>query len=605
MRKLLLCISFTGLWGMAQAQQPDLLPIGFYPGEQELIPAYMASRNADASRAAFFTPPGGSIRTMAGWEELDALVITWTGFPAILREIVREAQTQCKVIIHCSDSDAVKSNFASHSITLLPNVKFIEVAYNSIWIRDYGANTVYRNDVDSVFLVDWIYNRPRPDDDDIPLAYSAFLNIPLYRTMNDPYKLVNTCGNFMCDGMGTYFASHLVLDENGNGGANTYYSPGRDTASVENMLLTWMGLDRYYLMETLPYDGIHHIDMHMKLLDETTLLVGQFPDGISDGPQIEANIQYVLSGFLTPFGTPYKVVRVPMPPSTGGGYPGAPFGNASYRTYANFTFVNKSLIMPLYRTEYDTIALRVIRENCPGYHIKAIDADDSNGNYDLNQNIISQSGVIHCITHFVGVDDPLLIQHGALTDTYNDSVPYTVNAFIQHTSGISSANVYWTTDTLLPWNNVNMTLTNAPAHQWSGDIPAQPIGTRIYYYIEGHATSGKSQVKPIVAPQGWYRFKVLFNNIGIEENLGSLFSAGLFPNPSHGITCIPFHTDRKLSGNLYVTDMNGKVLQEIYTGDFKQGESKFFINTETWAAGAYLVVAHTNEGVVSQKLLVR
>lgn len=601
-QKILLSISLIGLFTISQAQIPDILPIGFYPGEQALIPSYMASRNTSANnRATILTPPGGNIRTMAGWEELDALVITWTGFPAILREIVREAQTQCKVIIHCSDSNAVKTNFTTYSITLNSNVKFIEVAYNSIWIRDYGANTVYRNDVDSIFLVDWIYNRPRPDDDDIPLAYAGLLGIDLYRTLTPPYELVNTGGNFMADGMGTYFASHLALDENGNGPDNTYYSPGKDTAQVKDMLLDWMGLDRYYLMEVLPYDGIHHIDMHMKLLDETTLLVGEFPVGISDGPQLEANIQYVLSGFQTAFGTPYKVVRIPMPPSAGGLY--AP--SANYRTYANFTFVNKSIIMPLYRTEYDTTAIRIIKENCPGYTIKGIDSDNSNGNSDLNQNIISQGGVIHCITHFVGVDDPLLIQHGTLIDTYNDAIPYTVNAFIQHTTDIANATVFWTTDTLLPWNNVTMTLTNAPTHQWSGDIPAQAQGSKIYYYIHATANNSKQQVKPIVAPAGWYRFNILVGNASVENNLGNIFTAGLFPNPSHGITCIPFHTDRALKGNIYVTDMSGKVMQEIYKGDFKMGDSKFFINTELWSAGMYMVIAETNEGRISQKLMVR
>ena len=52
----------------------------------------------------------------------------------------------------------------------------------------------------------------------------------------------------------------------------------------------FLGVDRYIKMNTLPYDQIHHIDMHMKLLDEETLLVGQYPPGIADGPQIEANL---------------------------------------------------------------------------------------------------------------------------------------------------------------------------------------------------------------------------------------------------------------------------------------------------------------------------
>jgi hypothetical protein len=50
-------------------------------------------------------------------------------------------------------------------------------------------------------------------------------------------------------------------------------------------------------MPELPYDNISHIDMHMKLLDEETLLVSRYPDGVADGPQINQNINYVLNNF--------------------------------------------------------------------------------------------------------------------------------------------------------------------------------------------------------------------------------------------------------------------------------------------------------------------
>ena len=51
----------------------------------------------------------------------------------------------------------------------------------------------------------------------------------------------------------------------------------------------YMGLDRYIKMQTLPYDVIHHIDMHMKLLDET-LLVSQYPAGVADGPRLRPTL---------------------------------------------------------------------------------------------------------------------------------------------------------------------------------------------------------------------------------------------------------------------------------------------------------------------------
>ena len=117
----------------------------------------------------------------------------------------------------------------------------------------------------------------------------------------------------MVDGLGTAFSSKLILDEN----------PSLSNSQIDQIMHSFMGIDRYIKMETLPYDGIHHIDMHLKLLDEETLLVGQYPSGVSDGPQIEANINYILNNYQTPFGNPYKIVRIPMPPDASNDYPNA------------------------------------------------------------------------------------------------------------------------------------------------------------------------------------------------------------------------------------------------------------------------------------------
>ncbi len=99
----------------------------------------------------------------------------------------------------------------------------------------------------------------------------------------------------MSDGMGTAFASSLILDENEFG--NPYNVSVKTESQIDGILSDFMGIDRYIKMNPLPYDVIHHIDMHMKLLDEETLIVGEYPAGVADGPQIEANIQYVLNNF--------------------------------------------------------------------------------------------------------------------------------------------------------------------------------------------------------------------------------------------------------------------------------------------------------------------
>ena len=107
------------------------------------------------------------------------------------------------------------------------------------------------------------------------------------------------------------FSSNLILNENS----------GKTEAQIDTIMRKYMGIKRYIKMTTLPYDQIHHIDMHIKLLDEETLLVGQYPAGVADGPQIETNLQYILNNFQTCYGRPYKVIRIPMPPNANGQYP--------------------------------------------------------------------------------------------------------------------------------------------------------------------------------------------------------------------------------------------------------------------------------------------
>ncbi|MFM7813870.1 MAG: agmatine deiminase family protein, partial [Flavobacteriales bacterium] len=394
----------------------------------------------DASAQIFTSPPAGNeIRAMAEWEEVQALTIAWTSFPAILKQIVAAARLETTVIILSDDPAGTESyllsaNTGGAAFSDLNNVVILNSNYDSIWMRDYAANPVYLNGVDSLILVDWMYNRPRPNDDSSPLDIANHLGIPLYETSESPYDLRYTGGNYMSDGFGNAFASELILDENdGTGDFNIFY-PNHSSAEVDAILHDFMGINTYIKMPVLPYDGIHHIDMHMKLVDEETLLVGEYPEGVADGPQINANIEYVLANFQSHFGTPYRVVRIPMPPSTGGAFPDS---NGAYRTYTNAVFVNNTIIFPTYREEYDTTAFRIWGEVCPGYTLVGIDCDN-NGN-----NIISQSGAIHCITHTVGVADPLLISHQPLADTYNTTTPYEVSAYMRHRSGIATNRLYW------------------------------------------------------------------------------------------------------------------------------------------------------------------
>lgn len=590
--KLTLSLLAFGFTSVVFAQQisdrNEVLPRSLTLAEQRIMGEYYG--NYAFGTKGIAVPPGGSIRCAAEWEEIQTLVITWTNqYNVIQSKIVDAAQEECRVLIACTDSNSVKNTLSGYGVPDV-NLDFMEIPYNSIWIRDYGPNTMYRNDVDSLFLVDWIYNRPRPSDDVMPEQHALWHGIPLYETTQAPMDLVNTGGNWMSDGLGTAFASELILDENDAG--NPYQVTVKNETDINNIMSDFMGIDRYIKMTVLPYDDIHHIDMHMKLLDEETLLVSEYPAGVADGPQIEANLQYVLSNFNSVFGTPYKVVRIPSPPSTSGLYPD---NGGSYRTYANQVFVNKTVLVPFYRQEYDTTAQRILEEAMPGYTVIGIDVDNS------GQNLISLSGAIHCITHSVGVEDPMLIVHQALPDTYDDVNPYFVSAEIQHRSGISGATLYWGTSPGGPYTSLSM--SNAGGNTWTANIPAQAVGTLVYYYIEGNANSGKVQVRPITAPAGYWDFEVL-GGLGIDE-LNSANLLDVYPNPAGAITCVPLELNAEMEGSLRLQDITGKTVKILHEGTFPAGASNYFFFANEYAAGSYLVVFEGAGQRRVQKVMIR
>jgi len=578
MKKNLLSLLFLSLTINGYAQSLNNLPKDLTPLEKEFLPNYF--ENINPSPNAIITPPSSPVRTAAEWEEIQALTITWTTYQSILKEIIRYAQTECKVYIVCSDSNAVQSYLASNSVPLT-NLIFVKTSLNSIWCRDYGANTVYTNDVDSLLLVDWTYNRPRAGDDAIPVSIANKMGVPLYQTTVAPYNLIHTGGNFMSDGLGTAFSSKLVLDEN----------PTKTEVEIDDIMNDFMGINTYIKMNTLPYDGIHHIDMHMKLLDEETLLIGKYPAGIADGPQIEANLQYVLSNFNSVYGTPYKIIRIVQPPDQYGKYP---HNGGSYTTYTNAVFVNKTVILPLYYQQYDTTALRVWKQALPGYKIVGINCN----------NIIQASGAIHCITNSVGVSDPLLISHQQLTNTVNTTSAYQVNARIQHKTGISNATLFYRIDTTQSYQSITMNLnTSVAEHNWTSYIPAQAAGTKVYYYIHAQAVSGKQQVRPLPAPSGFFSFNV-YAPTSIESEI-SLQLDQAFPNPSKGLTCVPIKgaINSRVSIKLY--DILGNFVLDIHQGNLKSEDAKFFFDSSSLSSGAYLIVAETGIQKFVNKIMVK
>lgn len=558
--------------------------------EKKDLPFYNDWRNNQPPSNASITPPTSPVRTIAEWEELQGLIIAWKTYQSMLREIVRAARVQCKVILLYEPPDNVSSisNYLLAGGVDTTNVLFVNTPLNTVWSRDYGPWSAYTNDVDSLITIDWIYNRPRPDDDAVPSTIANLIGTPLYQTTTAPWDLVHTGGNFMCDGLGTGFSSKLILTDNLPAAG---FNVNHTAQEIDTIMSRFMGINRYIKMNTLPYDQIHHIDMHLKLLDEETILMGQYPTGVADGPQIEANLQYILANYMSCFGTPYKVIRILMPPDNGA-YP--PASGADYFTYTNSSFINKTIIVPTYNIPQDSIALRIYRDALPGYNVVGINSTAS----------IGALGALHCITKEVGTNDPLLISHQALPDTYDTLNAYAVDARIQHRSGIADAYIFYSTDTMQPYQSVPMTSLSSAINHWGGQIPAQHSGKTVYYYISADAVSGKQQVRPLPAPAGYWKFNVV-TPTAIGELSPGIQLLNIFPNPSKGITCIPLNLSSPEKVNVTMVDVNGKLIDLIYSGILKKGEQKLFINTTDISSGVYLISIQGEKTVLQQKLLIK
>lgn len=435
-------------------------------------------------------PPAEIPRTPAEFEEMQGVIVTWTSYTSNLREIVRHAKQAVKVYIVCSSASTVTSYLASGGVNT-DNIEFVVANYNSVWVRDYGPQSIYLHGTNELAFVDWVYNRPRPADDVIPGVMANHLGLPLYQMTVNPYRLTATGGNFMTDGFNRGFSSNLILTENS----------GLTVAQIDTIKKKYMGIDPYVKMTVLPYDGIHHIDMHMKLLDEETLLVGQYPQGVSDGPQIEANLNYILNNYQTPYGRPYRVFRIPMPADESGQYPNQ---YSDYLTYTNATILNNVVLVPIYNLSTDAQALQVYRDAMPGYNVVGINM----------RNVIPASGAIHCITREIAANDPIFISHAPIRDTM-DFIPsgYPIYASISTTSDVQSATLYWSADTTQGFNEVSM---RRSCSNFTASIPAQNTDTDIFYYLEVVNNNGKTLTKPLVAPAGLYRFHARGNSFNFD-----------------------------------------------------------------------------------------
>jgi len=484
----------------------------------------------------------------------------------------------------------------------LYNYRFFVNQGNSFWYRDCGPVAFYYGDQDSIAFLDFEYYGGRPLDDEIPVKIGKEFGIPVYST-----TIEFEGGNILVDGDGTLFTTNAIADANADGegrlyldetsplGFNVEEKPVLTLSQVRDSLVYLMYLKKIKILNRLQYDGgTGHIDLYADFYDENTFVFTKYPNELSsffDAKLSSKNVDTLLS-LSSRNGKKYLSRYIPLPRKDDGTWYNSSKEYENYtRTYSNHLFVNKTIIQPVFytegaggsKTDYEE-AMTALKNAYPGYNIVPIDVRSFDGS----------GGAIHCITKQIPAENPLRIFHYPVSaaDLFEDG--FRVDAEITNRSGIKNASVYWKRTYDENWNVVS--LQKGDDNKFAGFIPNSALneGDTVEYYIYAEANNGKTITKPIVAPEGNYKFVV--NYVSVRDNFVSNDEISeVFPNPASEFASIEFRNVK--SGKAKISIINSTGIQ-VYsnTVDLLSQYDVITINTSKLPVGLYYVNISFDEG---------
>ena len=409
-------------------------------------------------------PPTGTPRFVAEFEPMQGVMIRYPlGIPTSL---VAQLSNNCHVycIVSSSYQSSAQSSFQSAGVNM-DNVTWVNAASDSYWVRDYGPWYIFEDR--NPAIVDNVYNRPRPNDDNMSGVFANFWQIPMYG-MN----LQHTGGNMMEDGRGHGVSDNLVFQENGNNETN-----------VRNKMRDYLGIDPYHVTIDPQGDYIAHVDCWGKYLAPDKILIARVPQSNSHYADYESVAQYFETTNCC-WGYPYRVYRVDEP------------GGSTLAPYTNSLILNKTVYVPMgSNSSYNEAALQVYQDAMPGYTIVGVTNNDYYTSWE-------NTDALHCRTRGVMDFNMLFVDHRDVIygeQVWQDSIAIT-SKFIAY-SGMDlkqdSLLVYYSIDGGA-YQTAHMTATGEP-DEYVGYIKGYQSESSIDYYVFGADESGHRYTQPVFA----------------------------------------------------------------------------------------------------------
>ncbi|MEM1042156.1 MAG: agmatine deiminase family protein [Bacteroidota bacterium] len=460
--RLLAALLFIATLGSAQAQdtpwyESDPLP-------QTMTPEEELRRDEIGLGFARSAPPPGPVRNIAEFERSEAVLVRYPlGIPLNLVAALSEHVRVITTVASASQENQARSAYQNAGVTMA-NADFLRARTNSIWTRDYGPFYVADGNRE-ISVIDFIYNRPRPNDNAVPSALAAHLGTPLYAM-----DLVHTGGNYMTDGRGVSASTDLVWSEN-----------GFNEALVLQTMRDYLGIDTYHVTDDPQGAYIQHIDTWGKFLDVDKVVITQVPTSDSRYQDYEDVAAY-FAAQPSAYGTPYQVYRVYSP---------------SGQPYANALIVNDRVYVPISNSSWDDDALDVYRAAMPGYEVLGFA-----GSW-------LSTDALHCRIKEVADTGLLSLQHQPLAGEigYQPEVALDVEIVPYSGQPLLSDELFLVYQAEgAPFDT--LALQPAGGDTFSAALPLPASGGEVAYYFSAADASGRTERFPLVGPAGARRFTV-------------------------------------------------------------------------------------------------
>ncbi len=408
-----------------------------------ILPAQKADaadnvRHAAPDRYAITEPPPAGIRPMVEWEPMQALVLSVPSYMTgndylnsrnTIVKIAKHSATVAEVWILMDTpqgQDAMTQLLLDDGVsqsTIDTKIKFIIENNDTVWLIDYGPFPIVDDSTDTFAFADFRYFHDRAVDDGLPTFIGRSIGELGQASDIATYRMpLNTeGGTIQATSDGTCFTSDGQLfwmsydagspDQSIMSSSLEELQNHPYAQEVKSVLSTYAGCQDLIITHSVSDDGTLHIDMYMKVIDDNTVLMGEYVAPFESGTGAEANAARMdanaafLESYVKTDGTSFEVKRLIMP-----GHRTTQEGPMPF-TYANSTLINGLNLWPAYTwsewEESRDLAETQWEAALPDYEHIWIDSEE----------LSFWSGAIHCITRTIPDKAPgLWVADGGCTD---------------------------------------------------------------------------------------------------------------------------------------------------------------------------------------------